>query len=106
MDKEKEIKEIALYIGRICEMYDSKACSYGGDCTICSIACDIARDFYDNAGYRKADLVQYETAKDIFDKLIKVASAENIGGLPNPNKGYVSIGTLKAWAIEYVLELD
>ena len=47
-----------------------------------------------NAGYRKAK----ETAKEIFNTLIKIAVNEFGGTLP--------LGVLKAWAIEYGVEVE
>lgn len=53
----------------------------------------IAEALY-NAGYRK----ESETAKEIFNKLIKIAEDEFKGSLP--------FGVLKAWALEYGVEIE
>lgn len=45
------------------------------------------------------DSVRKETAKEIFTKLIEVANNQH-------DKGKLSVGLLKAWAIEYGVEVD
>lgn len=66
MDKQKEIEEMAKYCCASCEMFfeeGAKACNadeYYGNCSICL---NTAKSLY-NAGYREAEDVRKETARD------------------------------------------
>lgn len=105
MDKEKEVIALSKVI-----------CNQGvdGTCTICkkkgnNDSCafsDRIAEIVIGTGYRKADEVRKERTKEIFEKLIEVANREHICGHPNPNYGFVPIGTLNALAIEYDVEVD
>lgn len=97
MDKEKEIEEMRKIV-------QDNACENLADGYVNTIDDDILALY--NAGYRKADEVKKETAKKIFEQLLKIGNADYLCGLPNPNKGFVSVGILKAWAIEYDLEVE
>ena len=63
----------------------------------CSDVVDIGKFLYQK-GYRKANEVRKETTKEIFGKLIKITK-ENFDG-------YLPLGVLKAWAIEYEVETE
>ena len=68
MNKEKEIEEIADMLVAVCD--DCNECPYGkkygyGACT----EHQMAERIYE-AGYRKADEVRKETAKEIYNSLI------------------------------------
>lgn len=66
MDKEKEIEEMSNVIAEICEKQSKKyKCD---DCNNCMA------EFLLNAGYRKADEVRKETAKEILQDLYDEAS--------------------------------
>ena len=66
-------------------------------------------DFYSDVSFQKFlddnhpleskyDELRKETAKEIFNKLIKITEDEFKGSLP--------FGVLKAWALEYGLEVE
>ena len=69
--------------------------------------------YYDGAkNERKWSKIQIkqavkDTAKEIFELLIKTAQAEYICGLPNPHKGKLPVGILKVFAKErYGVEVE
>ena len=78
MTKQEQIEEIAKYVCNACEMgHGFDGCSYGGreHYKRCSITQKTAEKLY-NAGYRKAEEVQKETAKVIFQKVVNICRKE------------------------------
>ena len=90
-EREKRIAEMAK---ACCEDFNSRVCIQGtcGRIAICPLSTTACQRLYD-AGYRKAD----EVRKEIFSKLIEVSKNFD-GNLP--------LGVLKAWAIEYGVEVE
>lgn len=76
MDKEKEIEEMAIILST--EDGTTTDCQDCDHRTMCFRQCD-AEKLY-NAGYCKADEVRKETAKEIFDELIRVTALMELQG--------------------------
>lgn len=74
MTKEEQIEEMAKYVGTACENYvtvgNIQICEYkdGLRCNKCSTALYGATRLHES-GYRKADEVRKETAREITEKL-------------------------------------
>ena len=60
---------------------------------------DICEDIYNEVFVPLLKRAGKQTAKEIFTKLIEVANNQY-------DKGKISIGLLKAWAIEYGVEVE
>ncbi len=91
----------------ICGNLDSDACN---ECPIdgkikddCQCGTYLAKNALDYINRLKA---KNEQMKKALQTLYKIGNADNLCGLPNENKGFVSITLIKAWMLECGIEVE